>query len=522
MAKLLSEEFDKQTVAAGQNATPINDNDAIEYWTQEEEDAAYNQPEQSSAEQSEQAKPVQAQPVQQQAQPVARNNYSVEGQEARNQEIFKKQTSAHDRYMMGRRQAAETNPNSFSQQERQTYLNYQPYSWTKALQEQELHDMDVANQKTQMAIAKNKEVKEAEDMRNAQYDMAVGDQVAAAFADMNDRGVIKTNKKDKKRYRVGTVAGPALAAANPFIGAGGRDKVTKILCYQAVDDKNDDIGKPNFLIEYKRQDGKTVTRTMSLGQVMTEMKKAQMAAGHAERNVNNYVIRMFGYNNPMGWDDVEYYSKDVLDYKTNETKESHRHQEAETAEKNKAAQEASRIKLEEVKEKNRAAEAEAKRAEEVRQFDATNDLEWDKQDLDWHKQEVSEEQFDKNLQAQIASAIRTRQDKVDAEREKQTFDLVKSAYTLMVDVPDPENKGKTKKVPWITTLSKEQQNTFMNYIYQRITPGMSDEEKKKLADDFMKFYVDSKVTSTSSVSATPSAGGTTSGTGKENWSKYKK
>lgn len=481
--KAMSEVSNKQLFGAdSRNAEPSDDDKAIEYRTQEEEDAAYNQPEQVA-----QSNPVQQQPQERTALIGRSNsNYSVEGQEARNKEIFKAQTSAHDRFMMGRRQAAEANPYSFSPQERQAYLNYKPFSWTQALQAQEVHDMEIANQKSQAAIAKNKEIKDAERKRQNQYDMAVGDQLGAAYADMDANGVIKTSKNGK-RYKVGTVASAALSSADSFLGSGGRDKVTKVMCSQEVDKDGGAIGQPNFLIQYKGKDGKTTTRTMSLGQVMTEMKNAQMEAGHSERNVNNYVRSMFGYNNPMNWDDEDYYDKDRLDHELKEKVEWNRSDEAKTAEKNRHSEaeakqsETARQFDEGIKQRG------LDRSETARQFDETLELNRDKQDLEWQKQYASEEQFDKGLQLQVAQALRAgqdRKDKIDSEREKMTVDLYKSVLSTSVEVSDLKRSGKTKKVPLLDTIPENERQRFMNgvinYIYSNITPETSDEDKQKV------------------------------------------
>lgn len=194
--------------------------------------------------------------------------------------------------------------------------------------------------------------------------------------------------------------------------------------------------------------------------------------------------------------------------------------------------------------KEQARQFDKKYAEEARQFDATNAREWDKNDLKaqeledkydqfWSAFDQSNYQFDKTQEMEFAKLLYAKPNNKDELKLKMEF------YQKMME-PNEKYGGNKKdgfksRLDYLTPMQKNEfwtgYNNFVKWLNEnglgadkkttpkKTTPEMSDEEKKKLADDFMKSYVDGKVTSVfgSRASATPS----TSSTGVNNGDKAK-
>ena len=409
-----------------------------------------------------------------------------EAQEARNQKSFNMSSAAHARYMMGRKQAAEANPYSFSPQERAAYLNWDPQAanlqWKEALKFQEEAAMAKANQYTQQAIERNEIIKGAEEKAQAKYDASVCDNISASYYDMIKRGKVQTNRNDKKTYKVGYVSAGAISAANSYLG-NGRDKLHKIVCYQPCDAKGETYGDPAFLITFQKKDGTKYTQTMNIQQVMTTMKDTQMKMGHNEMSATNYAKSAFDYNyNPFGWEDKNYYNKEQLDYDLNDTRESNRHDEAKQVND-----------LNDTRESNRHDEAESARSEGARQFDVNTkqreldreiekrrvaiterqaeadiEIKYSKDDLEWEKFAHEIEKFDKTFElskSQFDQNLKLEYEKLKKSMTSGSLNL-KETMTFLSNMLTPNekyghNRDRTALRP-IDLLSPEQQAQFFS------------------------------------------------------------
>ncbi len=445
-----------------------------------------------------------------------------EAQEARNQKSFNMSSAAHARYMMGRKQAAEANPYSFSPQERAAYLNWDPQAanlqWKEALKFQEEAAMAKANQYTQQAIERNEIIKGAEEKAQAKYDASVCDNISASYYDMIKRGKVQTNRNDKKTYKVGYVSAGAISAANSYLG-NGRDKLHKIVCYQPCDAKGETYGDPAFLITFQKKDGTKYTQTMNIQQVMTTMKDTQMKMGHNEMSATNYAKSAFDFDyNPLGWQKENYYNKEQLDYDLNNTRENNRHNEAgrvnnlndlkesnrhsearqvndinERKESNRHDEAEQVNNLNDTRERNRHNEAESARSEGARQFDVNTkqreldreiekrrvaiterqaeadiEIKYSKDDLEWEKFAHEIEKFDKTFElskSQFDQNLKLEYEKLKKSMTSGSLNL-KETMTFLSNMLTPNekyghNRDRTALRP-IDLLSPEQQAQFFS------------------------------------------------------------
>ena len=185
-------------------------------------------------------------------------------------------------------------------------------SWDEAVQiqraEQQADRSGKALDYTRRAIEFNRQSNAERKRRRAQFDAAVGDQLATALDALNGEDAVIKEGKDGRRWKMGYVNAGALGKANEMISSrGGRDSLGSVIAYQRVDKYGNPVGEAQFALTYRRdgnlnENGEKFFRKFSMADAVKIMADAQRTLGNDEASARNYAVNALRGANPFGWD----------------------------------------------------------------------------------------------------------------------------------------------------------------------------------------------------------------------------
>lgn len=181
-------------------------------------------------------------------------------------------------------------------------------SWSEAVKLQQAENTERAIDYTRRAIEFNRQSADERRRKRAQFDAAVGDQLATALDALNGKDAVIKEGRDGRRWKMGYVNAGALKKAGEMIAErGGRDALGSVIAYQQVDKFGNPVGDAQFALTYVKDGnvqtgGRKFFKRFSMADAAKIMSDAQIALGNDEMSARNYAVNALRGANPFNWD----------------------------------------------------------------------------------------------------------------------------------------------------------------------------------------------------------------------------